>query len=337
MPVRVIFRGLILFQFPRTGDYAGKLVAVLVNNPEVTGGDSTPSGPPLEHGRHEHNHDADYQILTGRGEATELIPRALRADVNLDIILPPDSQGKKELSVARSFLRHVPDLDAVIERGTDDVRKSARVEPKRRLIRNIVTVDRGTVLVRDLVAWNEAEFPLSGSPADRGERPRSHALVKFMGSGVRGHMASEVIVEVGDANTVDVRLSTDPKPQHHAGADAPNPRVPPNTVEILVTNYEYQRGKPVPWSFDFQWLFELARYGAVELGGREFTAWEPFARRYDRALFDSDRALLLPGTTGLPFPYLESYDALTRLTPLTNELERPLCGSGWTSTTQIFK
>ncbi len=374
MPVRIIFRGLMLFQFPETGVDAGKLVALLVNKRSATHGTSIPN-PKAKNAKArpwEHHHNPEYQVLSDRasdvveksdGEAkADIVPTGLPLGVNLEITVPNPPSGTlpdpAAIVKARSFLRYVPNLDNIIDHGSPEVLKLK--EAKRRpnltedLVSNIVKVNRGTAFVRDIVIWDEAAYPLSGNRFDRGERPRMPAVAKFMGSGVSGHMASEVIVQIDDANTVDVhayrKLAT-PKGKKaakqeretvhkrgHKGFAGPNPHVSEDTVEIVVSNYEFQRGAPVPWSLDFQWLFEVAGYGEADLAGREFDAWAPFARKYHEKHFNGDRGHLLgnngtlpDNTVGRPFPYLESHEALAPSTALTSLLERPLCSHGITT------
>ena len=329
MPVRIIFRGLVLFQFPETGPNVGRLVASLINNRALTGGFENASRPQPGHGRHEHDHSAEIQILTGEGPGHDPRPRLLRPDVDVDIVV----RGEKKITRARSFDRHVPDLAAVIANGIEPVRTAGRGEPNTTLIQNVVTVDRGVVRAKNVIDWDQEGHPLSGNPAERGERPGSPVLVKFMGSNVRGHMASEVIVEIDDADQVDLRSAQDPKLNGpRRGTGRPSHRVPPETVEVLVTNYEFRRDRPVAWGLDYQWLFETAGYRPAELAGPEFEAWRRFAVNYDQESFESETAVLLGGpnhTVGRPFPYIESVDALTPLQPLTDQHNPPVCLHGY--------
>jgi hypothetical protein len=104
-------------------------------------------------------------------------------------------------------------------------------------------------------------------------------------------------------------------------------------VEVLVTNYEFRREEPVAWGLDYQWLFETAGYGTVDLAGPELNAWSIFASSYDRESYESERALLLEGpdhTVGRPFPYIASVDSLTLLRPLTDDYNPPVCAFGKT-------
>jgi hypothetical protein len=362
-----------LFQFPETGDDAGKLVALLVNKRSATHGTSVPK-PNAKNAKArpwEHHHNPEYQVLSDRAsdvveksdgeDNAGIVPKSLPLGVNLEITAPNPPSGLPDppaVVKSRSFLRYVPNLDNIIDHGSPEVLKlkAGKRTPNltEDLVSNVVKINRGTALVRDIVIWDEAAYPLSGNRLDRGERPRMPAVAKFMGSRVSGHMASEIIVQIDDANTVDVhayRKLAAPKGKKaakqtretvhkrgHKGFAGPNPHVPEDTVEIVVSNYEYQRGTPVPWSLDFQWLFEVAGYGEADLAGREFDAWTPFARKYHEGHFEGDRGHLLrkndvsgENTVGRPFPYLESHDALAPSTALTSLLERPLCSHGITT------
>ena len=78
MPVRIIFRGLILFELPDTGDNKGKLVAQLINKrdipnrPKQTG--PKPKDHSAPHGPHEHDHGGRIQIASGDDKTDVLIP-----------------------------------------------------------------------------------------------------------------------------------------------------------------------------------------------------------------------------------------------------------------------
>jgi hypothetical protein len=310
VPVRIIFRGLMLFQIPESGANAGKLVAYLINDAEFG---ASPKG-------RAHDHNAEIQILTGAERGAKLVPRILKREATLDIVI----RGPKGVSAGPSFDHHVPDLDAVIASATQAIKDAGRDAPNRDLIQNVVTVDRGIVRARDVVEWDQGGYPLSGNPAEVGELATSPAVAKFMGSSVRGHMASDVIVEIDDAQGVQFKSGHDRRFNvRKRGVTAPtDPHMPARTVEILITNYERPGDKPTPWGLDFQWLFEAAGYNDADLAGPEFTTFVDAGRAYDPDLFDTERALFLggeEGTTGRPFPYLESADSLTPLQPLQSQ------------------
>jgi hypothetical protein len=335
VPVRIIFRGLTLFQFPETGPNAGKLVVYLINKPELTGGFENASRPQRGHGRHEHDHSGEIQILSGEGQGHDSKPVLLERGVNVDIVVP--GTGDQPVSWSPSFERYVPNLDTVIANGTDAVRNAGRGDPNLGLIQNVVTVDRGVAHVKHVIDWDQERYPLSGNPDERGQRPGSPVLVTFMGSSIGGHMASEVIVEIDNADEVDLRSKQEKKLNgRRKGTDQPNHRVPIGTVEVLVTNYEFRRDGPVAWGLDYQWLFETVGYRAAELAGQEFEDWSTFARRFDPESYESERALLLEGpnrTVGRPFPYIASEGSLTPLQPLTDQHNPPVCASGYITIT----
>ena len=324
MPVRIIFRGLMLFEFPETGPNAGKLVAYFINKPKLTGGMAKAANAPKAHGPHEHDHSGEIQVLSEEGPGHDQRPVLLNPGVNVDILI----EGEKRVLRARSFDRHVPDLADIIANATDAIRNAGRGDPDRTLIQNVVTVDRGVAHVKNVINWDEEGYPLTGNPADAGERPASPVLLKFMGSRIRGHMASEVVVEVENADRLRLKSEEKKLNGERVRIGRPNHRVPPETVEVLVTNYEFRREGPVAWGLDYQWLFETVGYRAAELAGPEFDSWALFASAYDRASFDSERTLLLDGpnhTIGRPFPYIRSVEALSPLQPLTDQYNPPVC------------
>ena len=188
--------------------------------------------------------------------------------------------------------------------------------------------------MKNVINWDEDGYPLSGDPTQRRRRPGAPVLLKFMGSSVRGHMASEVVIEIDDATTIELLSNSNKKELKgpRKGPVNPNHGVPVDTVEVLVTNYEFRREGPVAWGLDYQWLFETVGYRAAELAGEEFNGWRAFASTYDRASFDSETRLLLSGTKteGRPFPYIASVDSLALLRPLTDDYNPPVCAFGKT-------
>jgi hypothetical protein len=319
-----------LFQLPDSPQ--GKLVAYLINKPELTGGLAVSSKPQQGHGRHEHDHSAEIQILSGEGEGHDPRPVLLEPNLNVDLVV---TTGNKGVTTAPSFDRHVPDCETIMANGIGAIKNVVRGTPNTKLIQNVVTVDAGVAHVKRVINWDEEGYPLSGNRADRGERPGAPALLKFMGSSIRGHMASEVVVEV-DAQEVTLKSKSKDKRLNgkKKGSNSPNHRAPIGSVEVLVSNYEFRRDGPVAWGLDYQWLFETVGYPAADLSGPEFDAWSIFARSYDRESYESERALLLGGTNhteGRPFPYIPSVDSVTLLRPLSDDDNPPVCAFGKTT------
>jgi len=211
--------------------------------------------------------------------------------------------------------------------------------------------------VRNVVIWDASGFPLVAGP--NGTLPATAAPLKFVESEVQGHMANECVVEILDADSVNISKFEDLDPKReqdltgrvpipgqsvngtHRPPGSGNPITSPNTIEILINNYEYQRIKPTPWGLDFQWLFLRAGYPLVNLSGTEFTNLDTFGRTgYEpgvppnQTLWKQDRDDLLPNEAeGLPFPYAirSQLTPLTKLPPRLPPTEidaRPVCVPG---------
>jgi hypothetical protein len=371
VPVRIIFRGLILFDLPETGKNKGKLVAELINKPEIPrrpaeeGHDTPPKDKAREHkaphGPHEHKHGGRIQIATDHG-TNVLKPLDLDDKENLAISIPA-AVDDRPVRTAPSFFDHVPRLPEVMANASIATVRAAAdkaLEPNGDLVRNTITVDSGILRVRNVVMWDHGAFPLSGNrgphpakPDERGVRAASHVPLKFVGSHWQGHMASEFVVDVWNANSVELKSTKSEKPTKAKAKSKVNHRVPYNTVEILITNYEVQEHTAVPWGLDFQWLFEAAGYAPADLAG-DFGAFQAMGRTFDRDVFDNDRRLLLEPvadendlddyTFGRPFPYvalgagMETLNKLERgnappvpKPPLTSndEEDRPICIGGF--------
>jgi len=248
----------------------------------------------------------------------------------------------------------VPELSRLIANGeTDEVRNMEPGELNMNVIQNTVTINRGRVRARNVVTWDEGGFPLQGAAGRTGLVPASHALLNFVGSTVQGHVASEFVVDIPDAT--GVRLKTSPEPtseRRKAKLSARKDRtlefnnlVRYGDVEILITNYEFQRDTAVPWGLDFQWLFEALGYGTVDLANAGFDRFRDFAVAYNAELFEREVEMLLEPTVdgpkapteaftrGRPFPYIASHERLAGLSRLkpTDEESRPICIGGFQS------
>jgi hypothetical protein len=302
VPVRVYFRGLILFRFPTKGDDAGKLVAELITAP-LAG-----KQPPA------HDHEPEILVVTGGARP---VPANLQRGTTVAI----DAAGARGVQRSQSFIDHVPRLSRLAAKTTPHLKRGT---PNPRYVRNTVIINRGVARVKDVVIWDAGGFPLTGAV---GGLPSTAAEVKFMACNSEGHAANECVVDIPDASEVEISGTEPSLKGRFRSIGRRNQHGSANTVEIMVRNYEIQREKPVPWGLDFQWLFLRAGYIPINLAGAEFTSFDAFATRYDAGLYGEDRAELLPGTEGLPFPYVRE-SALTRLRPLTDIDSRPVCVPG---------
>jgi hypothetical protein len=352
VPVRIIFRGLILFRFPEAPDPdAGKIVAQLINKLDIPRRPKKPSDDRPPHGPHEHNHDAQIQIITDHGVGDERTPIDLDGQTNngpgerIDIVAV-DEQGRPlgpgPVERSPSFVAHVPRLSAIIDAGTPNVKemRAKRGKHNERLIRNVITIDRGSIRARQLVTWDEGRFPLTGDTG-AGASPASPGLVRFVGSDLQGYVASEFVVDI-DAPGVSIKSS---KKNHlnkaHHGRGSLNHRVPYGMTEVLITNFEVQDHTPQPYGLDFQWLFEAAGYPAVDLAGPSLADFSRIGARFNRDVYENERRMLLDPADqsgdidshriGHPFPYLvpdqNSPFARGQL-KATDEDYRPICVGG---------
>jgi hypothetical protein len=288
VPVRIFFRGLVLFRFPDKGDDAGKIVAELISDPVKE--------PP----RRDHHHDTEIQIFGRPAHAVPRnLPRGSRIDITVNQALDPERTP--------SFLAHVPTLSQVAR--AYDPALAPTLKRDENYVSSRVVINGGQIRAKSLVTWDIGSFPLDGSPP-AGAAPGSPAVLKFVRCDLVAHLANEVVVEFPDGT--EATISRDTASQGNLNGTyrrigAPNGLTSSDSVEILVNNYEYQRAKPTPWGLDFQWLFRRAGYNPVELEGQEFTNLQAFGRQYGprpNSLWDIDAGLLLEGTRGLPFPYI---------------------------------
>ena len=361
MSVRIIFRGLILFRFPGGLADPKQIVAHLINKRDLPERSEKKDAQGPEEG-HEHYHEGLIQVLTG-DPTEDMAPEPLRRLEDIDITV---NDGTGGIVIEESFLRHVPQLSQVIDKGKGKVKSPIKGDdtPTRpELIQNTITVDRGRVRVRNVVTWDQGAFPLTRETRP-GAQAASHARINFVGSDESGFFASEFVVDIPDATGVTLRRKTDrargeERTRLTATADEKeqkrrdklnrshdtkkrlNHRVRYDSVEILITNYEFQGGVAIPWGLDFQWLFEALGYSPVDLNDAGFAEFAAAARAYDADVYVGEVGMLLgrrpnaagdapdPFTIGLPFPYIASPAALVSVRQGTDEESRPICIGGF--------
>ena len=338
MPVRIFFRGLVLFQFRRTNQGADKLFAFLLTDPTTMPG-GAPGRPRAVIPPGLNDHEAEIQVVTGE-DARQLVPRGLRHRTRIDITISGADGARR----SPSYDEHVPVLSVLAARTNPPLQ---RVDPPadnplpdnpddadRRLdwryIRNVVTVNRGLLRVKDVVIWDEGGFPLPGAGAGViGTQPAAAALVAFAGAKFGGHAANECVLEVPDTDIAEIRSPGNPEiARKYQSMRQRNQRAQSNTTDILIRNYEYQREKPVPWGLDFQWQFAAASYNTLEFTDADLAEFRRIGTNFDPRLFDEDVSSLLPGNTGHPFPYIVSVGDSRPLRPLNDIDSRPVCVPG---------
>jgi hypothetical protein len=356
VPVRIIFRGLVLFKVTE-GDN-GSIVAKLVDaggavaapggghdmagmsHPTQSGGGGGGQHSPL------HRHESEIQIYsrtTAGDDYSEYgkLARGTTKPGNIDITFP--GIVPRPVKRADSYKDYCPKLSAVMHDLSDTHYGSPHRHDDRDVmdsfVPNTITVHGGTIRTRALVTWDAGAFPLpqEGSVGVETEVP---AEVKFVGSKARGFMASECIIDVPNAEQADVdgRVAGLPKKVRDGNGQGKHSlRVPPNTVEILVTNFPPQREKALPWSAHFRWMFEAAGYLPIRLDEDEFAGFAAFAGHYDPGALREDATLLRDANgNGFPIPYLDKLNRLTPVNPAhvgpghvgNDPWNRPLCPQG---------
>jgi hypothetical protein len=342
VPVRIFFRGLVLFSAPNDGE-PGRIVAELISD-----GGVKDQKPP-----HPHHHQAEIQILTGNGPVG---PKPIVRGSTIAIRAPADAKDNNVVRRSPSWENFVPKLANVLRQDRTRTKDD-------NYLHSTVVINGGMLRVRNVVIWDQSGFPLEPGVLN-GTGPATPAELKFLGSDVRGHMANECVVEILEANTVaiegykemkeeeETRLTgrkpdKDPGRSVNAGHEVRgegNPFTSPDTVEILINNYEHQRLSPTPWGMDFQWLFRRAGYSPINLSGGEFNDLRDFVADFGqpnqegKRPWQEDLDTLLPDPgSGFPFPYIIR-NGLTPLKPLgrstSTEIDsRPVCVPGEDDTT----
>jgi hypothetical protein len=352
VPIRIIFRGLVLFHIVKEDEENVRIEAQLVDCAKMPGAHAASGAHNTQLGATGHSdvhrHDATIQILTatnldsapssseemrtrtgtmssiGQTVPDVLHPRALLGDISIG-----DPHSGELVNVEESYRKHCPNLSHILTNApgfrVDGPPKPAD-RKRNEFIKSVVTIYGGTIRVREVVTWDAGEYPLVYSP-NTGGKATTAAEVRFLGSTVRGHMASECVVDI-ESNVIN-------------GAESLTGGV--DVREILITNFPPPRSLPVPWSLHFFCLFQAAGYIAVpgNLRGSELRWFKRFARGYHsenppedygRAFAEDEALLGDDGMTGFPFPYLDPADSLSRLKgirpPLTDPWNRPLCPQG---------
>lgn len=310
MPVRIIFRGSILFNFKD-----GELRAQLVNDP---------------HARGVHNHrprialiaqDESGQLFSGAAH-----PLAERSVVTLTP-LRADRGRRREVTggVTRcdgTFSEHVPKLASLLPKGTKPG------APREEYVSATIVVPAGRIRAGRIAGWGVGEQ----------ERMATMRFLRMEGMDCFrfGHCADETIVEIDDSDVLTIRqsvskpkrtrelaregatsghgASTGPKGPHYPLAEhvaelsegnAGAPQLPstitlsafthsnpegdteyvhesdPDWIDVLVTNFPPQRLRPVPWGMHFQSLFQAAGYDQLRFHECDRQQFSVAARQHD--------------------------------------------------------
>jgi hypothetical protein len=292
MRVRIIFRGLVLFEFEKPrgtgGQERGALTARLVNDPNPMGPESNM-----------HKHSPTVGII-GR-----TAPDGARHVVN-GVPLPPaetrfEMQSPEGIAngvtATTGFDNYVPRLKQM--RELELTRKPSLDQFPR------IVIPHGTIRSRDLVSWDSED----GNPP---------AAVAFMDTFHRGFVANEAVVDIGDDTDFD-----EDDPARYLSIASRNYDLPeqlwplakgdnyiqetdPNTVEILVTNFAPQRRRGVFWSLHYQWFFEVAGYATKDYTKTpQYQSFERVARAYDQLEWEADKDMV---KLGHPFPFIITDD-----------------------------
>jgi hypothetical protein len=347
VPIRIILRGLILLDVKNEGQEAGTITARLIDGPAMVHHDMGAASAL-------HRHTGEMQIYPGAtatpamegetdashadggmhdgGEEDPAHPIpfeyfTMKPGENFDVKIDSGEFVKRDESykVLCPSLREIA-KSAGLERQEDE-------ELKAKFVRNTVTINRGTIRVRDVVSWD------SGAPElgeHRQQGINSSVPVTFIGSDITRNVASECVIDIRDAPSVMIGE------KEYRGSEIPSVHVAPNMVEILITNFAPQRAKPLPWSLHYRWVFEAAGYTARILRRDDLDKFDRAVAGYDESTLRAEKAMFLHEEAngekvGLPFPYIDLNNRLlARATPtgpapammMADPWDRPLCPLG---------
>lgn len=329
---RIIFRGLMAFTFeedvpspatfPAAEPNLGKMTVLLINRPGA-----------MPHPAHDH--EAKLRFIgddkLGGGNGVGTIKQAgihqRRAEIDWDNPTTPDG-----VVVARSVVQHVPRLQDLVGAGYQldadylDLGSPAKLK---NLVVSQIVIPRGRLSATEMVWCEHAD-------------PYFPQLVRFAGLGLADfHMASECVLETEEPGNALLNLDYTTFTNQSKGPLARVRRfippgvhaqaVPPDTIEILITNFPSQRPVMAPFSTHYQQFFQLQ--GNPATGIHDFTKAELDAVRdalpaASHAVFDQDLAhagIPLDGGPGHPFPFIPHPHANQALTPLASPDFRPIC------------
>lgn len=301
MRARIIFRGLVLFEFekPRSTEDGpqnrGTLTAWLI-------GHADGMEPSMEQ---MHAHRPRIGVIA-RDATTdrEFIDNGLAVPSGeTRIQLIGHDQLANGVVASEGFDNHVPRL-ASLCRGKPNGKRTLESCPS-------IVIPHGEIRPRDYVSWDA-----DGNPA---------SAVAFMGTAFHGFVANEAVVNIGDDEREggkDGNTRSDPdrclaiQSATWKYPDLLSPlcingdfqdETDPNTVEILVTNFSPQRRRAVFWSLHYQWLFDALGYARNNdyTNTDQFSSFVSVANNYDRAQWQDDYRAM---SVGHPFPYIITDD-----------------------------
>lgn len=235
MPVRIIFRGLILFRIENRKTEGGRIIADLIDPPHAAASaaptESTEAaGSASRAASHIHRHQPEYQAYTGKKNEPEMLQLKPGRNVDIKII------GSEEfVDTDLSYDHHCPKLSQILDEADDpEFHGQPWREHDPDFVRTRVIVNRGIIRVKEVVSWDAGAFPLTQN-REEGLTTSSPALVRFRGSAVKGHMASECVIDVEDSHEVHIIDSASPN-LHHESDDASRASHEPHSTDSLSTD-----------------------------------------------------------------------------------------------------
>jgi hypothetical protein len=289
---------MILMDIKDEGKASGVITAKLLNGPAVATHDQSDAS------HLSHRHQGYIQVFTGPGDYAD--PKALKTkDIGVAVL------GDEFVMRDQSYHDHCPNISAIAKAA--NLGESSG--PNERFVSHTITINRGRIRARDLVFWDGGAAQPVETDACTAYRP---AEVKFMGADVKGFVATECVVEVEEANSVQLSGSGYADlDRRHTGSAIASRGVPEGTVEILITNYAPRRKRALPWAMHYRWMFEAAGYRLpMELPRHEIETLMKIGERYDADALANDLSTFAHDGMGYPFPYIDPATALVELPKL---------------------
>src|SRR4051812_5867447 len=152
MPVRIFFRGLILFRFPSDGTLVAELLSEPAGRGRVPGAMAGQNDP-----------EAEIPVITEQ-KINQRRPPRIKQGASISINIPRRGRVRR----ATNFREYVPNIRTLAKMAglpRLNPRKEQDAEQISQHLRASVTVNRGTLRVKDVVMWDGSGYPLGNGTA----------------------------------------------------------------------------------------------------------------------------------------------------------------------------